>query len=160
MTKKKVKVVKKTRTQKGRGQTYEEWYNTPDADLAKQRARDYGDTSQLDDMRAYLGHFRPKDILEPKYNPETELQRYIRENHIVSSSIGALAGIASNVLFPGSGAVTGPALKMVLQQMGYGMKNTRVQHGRGSVHPNLTQSFQQNPIMCSPNSNSYGGMKF
>ena len=152
---------KPVKSQKGRGQTYEEWYNTPDADMAKERARLYGDTSQLDNHRAYLGHLKgPKDILEPKYNPETELQRYIRENHIVSSSIGALAGIASNVLFPGSGAVTGPALKLVLRQMGYGMKNTRVQHGRGSVHPNLTQSFQQNPIMCSPNSNSYGGMKF
>ena len=69
-----------------------------------------------------------------------------------------LAGIAANRLYPGSGAVAGPALKALLLQMGLGdkrTKNLRTQNGRG-----VTQSFQVNSIMCSPNSNSYGGIKF
>lgn len=110
------------------------------------------------------------DVDETQYNPETELARYIRENHLISSVVGGVVGIASNVLFPGSGAVTGPALKVVLQQMGLGSnklkyhkrdpvstKFIKIQHGRGA---NLIQSVQRNPVMCSPNSNSYGGIKF
>jgi hypothetical protein len=159
MVKKKVKVVKKTRTQKVRGQTYEEWYNTPDADLGKQRARDYGDTSQLDDMRAYLGHFKPKDIIEPDLSGEwlEKVKKFIIDNHIISTTVGGLAGIGANMIYPGSGAIAGPVLKALLLQMGVGdkrMKNMRTQNGRG-----VTQSFQLNPIMCSPNSNSYGGIK-
>ena len=58
----------------------------------------------------------------------------------------------------------------MLEQMGLGApkirylkKNTvltkfsKIQRGQGA---NLVQGVQRNPIMCSPNSNSYGGIKF
>ena len=110
------------------------------------------------------------DIDETKYDGRSALEKYIKENHLISSVVGGVVGIGANVLFPGSGAVAGPALKIVLQQMGLGAprlkhhrkdpvstKFTRIQHGKGA---NLIQSVQRNPIMCSPNSNSYGGIKF
>jgi hypothetical protein len=144
------------------------------ADYAKSRVS-IGDSSQVDDMRDW---YRAKggekltraDIDETKYDGRSALEKYIKENHLISSVVGGVVGIASNTLFPGSGAITGPALKIVLQQMGLGAprikyhrkdpvstKFTRIQHGKGA---NLIQSVQRNPIMCSPNSNSYGGIKF
>ena len=110
------------------------------------------------------------DVDETKYDPSTELQRFIRENHIFSAMVGGVVGIGSNLLFPGSGFVSGTAVKLMLQQMGLGApklkyhkknpvstKFSKIQHGQGV---NLVQGVQKNPIMCSPNSNSYGGIKF
>ena len=110
------------------------------------------------------------DVDETKYDPSTELQRFIRENHIFSAMVGGVVGIGSNLLFPGSGFVSGTAVKLMLQQMGLGApkikyhkknpvstKFSKIQHGQGA---NLVQGVQRNPIMCSPNSNSYGGIKF
>ena len=110
------------------------------------------------------------DVDETKYDPSTALQRYIREHHIFSAMIGGVVGIGSNLLYPGSGIVTGPAVKIMLAQMGLGApklkyhkknpvstKFSKIQHGQGA---NLVQGVQRNPIMCSPNSNSYGGIKF
>ena len=84
--------------------------------------------------------------------------------------IGGVVGIGSNLLYPGSVIVTGPAVKMMLEQMGLGApklkyhkknpvstKFSKIQHGQGA---NLVQGVQRNAIMCSPNSNSYGGIKF
>ena len=171
-------MTKKRSNQKGRGDeepaTFDLWYNSPMADYAKYRVS-IGDTSNLENRRNwYLAKagkkYSKSDIDETKYDPESALARYIRENHLISSVVGGVVGIGANVLFPGSGAVAGPALKLVLQQMGLGAprlkhhrkdpvstKFTRIQHGKGA---NLIQSVQRNPIMCSPNSNSYGGVKF
>ena len=67
-------------------------------------------------MRAYLGHFKPKDILEPSLSGEwlEKVKKFIIDNHVISSTAGFLAGIAANRLYPGSGAVAGPALKALL----------------------------------------------
>ena len=169
--------MKVKKIQKGRGNypaTFDLWYNSPMADNAKYRVS-IGDPSQLDDMRNwYLAKsgkkYSKSDIDETKYDPSTELQRFIRENHIFSAMVGGVVGIGSNLLFPGSGFVSGTAVKLMLQQMGLGApkikyhkKNTvstkfsKIQHGQGA---NLVQGVQRNPIMCSPNSNSYGGIKF
>ena len=93
------------------------------------------------------------DVDETKYDPSTALQRYIREHPVFSAMIGGVVGIGSNLLYPGSGIVTGPPVKLMLEQMGLGAqklkyhkkhpvstKFSKIQHGQGA---NLVEVFRE-----------------
>ena len=135
---------KKSRKQKGRGDyppTFEQWYASPMSENAKYRVS-LGDSRQLDEMRnwylAKAGKYYdiPKDIDETKYKvPKSKLGQWIEDNHVISKLAGGVIGFASNLVVPGSGALTGPASTYGLQQLGLGHRPSgkAPQHGSGSI---------------------------
>ena len=135
---------KKSRKQKGRGDyppTFEQWYASPMSENAKYRVS-LGDSSQLDEKRnCYLAkagksYDKPKDVDETKYKvPKSKLGQWIEDNHVISKLAGGVIGFASNLVVPGSGALTGPASTYGLQQLGLGHRprGKAPQHGSGSI---------------------------
>jgi hypothetical protein len=177
-----VKKAKKSRKQKGRGDyppTFDEWYASPMSENAKYRVS-IGDPSQLDEMRNwYLAkagkkYDKPADIDETKYKvPKSKLGQFIEDNHVISKLAGGVIGFASNLVAPGSGALTGPAATYGLQQLGLG-NNHRLrptgkppQHGSGTI----LYRTQPYPVKLKPmtggsspfllaNNSSYNSVKF
>ena len=120
------------------------------------------------------GWVPPADIDETKYKvPKSKLGQFIEDNHVISKLAGGVIGFASNLVAPGSGALTGPAATYGLQQLGLG-KNHRLrptgkppQHGSGTI----LYKTQPYPVKIKPmtggsspfllaNNSSYNSVKF
>ncbi len=100
-----------------------------------------------------LGWVPPADIDETKYKvPLSKLGQWIKDNHVVSKLAGGVIAFASNLVAPGSGALTGPAATYAIQQLGLGMKHRRrptgkpPQHGSGSI----VYRTQPSPVKTKP----------
>ena len=105
--------------------------------------------------------------------PKSKLGQFIEDNHVISKLAGGVIGFASNLVAPGSGALTGPAATYGLQQLGLG-KNHRLrptgkppQHGSGTIlyrtqpYPVKTKPMTggNSPFLLANNS-SYNSVKF
>ena len=92
------------------------------------------------------GWVPPADIDETKYKiPKSKLGQWIEDNHVVSKLAGGVIGCASNLVAPGSGALTGPAATYGLQQLGLGKKHRRRPTGKPPQHGSGTTVYRTQP---------------
>lgn len=151
-------------------ETYQQWLNSSTGKYWKERMNNYGDSSGLQEMEAYYNRragnpVKSTDIDESTYQPpQSELGKFIKDNHIIARLGGGLVAGATAILTGGIGSgIAGSATTYGLTQLGLGahgthnirpMRQRKIQHGGNEVVQ------QQNAVFCSPNSNSYGGVKF
>ena len=171
-----VKKAKKSRKQRGGKVTgYNTWSDYTKSEYYRDNLK-AGRHELLADMRRSYqpGWVPPADIDETKYKvPKSKLGQWIEDNHVVSKLAGGVIGFASNLVAPGSGALTGPAATYGLQQLGLG-KNHRLrptgkppQHGSGTIlyrtqpYPVKTKPMTggNSPFLLANNS-SYNSVKF
>ena len=137
-----VKKAKKSRKQwGGKVAGYNTWSDYTKSEYYRDNLK-AGRHELLADMRRSYqpGWVPPADIDETKYKvPKSKLGQFIEDNHVISKLAGGVIGFASNLVAPGSGALTGPAATYGLQQLGLG-KNHRLrptgkppQHGSGTI---------------------------
>ena len=132
---------KKSRKQKkqtgGKVAGYATWSDYTKSEYYRDNLK-AGRTELLADMRRSYqpGWVPPADIDETKYKvPKSKLGQWIEDNHVISKLAGGVIGFASNLVVPGSGALTGPASTYGLQQLGLGHRprGKAPQHGSGSI---------------------------
>ena len=171
-----VKKAKKSRKQRGEKVAgYAKWNDYTKSEYYRDNLK-AGRHELLADMRRSYqpGWVPPADIDETKYKvPKSKLGQWIEDNHVVSKLAGGVIGFASNLVAPGSGALTGPAATYGLQQLGLG-KNHRLrptgkppQHGSGTIlyrtqpYPVKTKPMTggSSPFLLANNS-SYNSVKF
>ncbi len=137
-----VKKAKKSRKQRGgKVAGYNTWNDYTKSEYYRDNLK-AGRNELLADMRRSYepGWVPPADIDETKYKvPKSKLGQFIEDNHVISKLAGGVIGFASNLVAPGSGALTGPAATYGLQQLGLGKKHRRrpigkpPQHGSGTI---------------------------
>ena len=77
--------------------------------------------------------------------PKSKLGQFIEDNHVISKLAGGVIGFASNLVAPGSGALTGPAATYGLQQLGLGKKHRRRPTGKPPQHGSGTIVYRTQP---------------
>ena len=171
-----VEKAKKSRKQRGgKVEGYNTWSDYTKSKYYRDNVK-AGRHELLADMRRSYqpGWVPPADIDETKYKvPKSKLGQFIEDNHVISKLAGGVIGFASNLVAPGSGALTGPAATYGLQQLGLG-KNHRLrptgkppQHGSGTIlyrtQPYAVKTKPMtggnSPFLLANNS-SYNSVKF